>query len=44
MSGEISDRKNGVLVSWETGTTTGYALQSAEERGTLFVDPGTDVY
>ncbi len=44
MSGEIGDRKNGVLVSWETGTATSYALQSAEERGTLFIDPGTDVY
>ena len=44
MSGEIGDRKNGVLVSWETGTATGYALQSAEERGVLFIDPGTEVY
>ena len=44
MSGEIGDRKNGVLVSWEAGTTTGYALQAAEERGTLFVDPGLEVY
>lgn len=44
MSGEIEDRKTGVLVSWETGVSTGYALMAAEERGTLFIDPGVDVY
>ncbi len=44
MSGEIEDRKNGVLVAWETGTATSYGLQAAEERGTLFIDPQTEVY
>lgn len=42
--GEISRRKNGVLVAWETGVTTTYGLLSAEGRGTLFVTPGTQVY
>lgn len=44
MSGDIEDRKSGVLVAWETGTATSYGLQAAEERGTLFIDPQTEVY
>eukprot|EP00605_Chrysophyceae_sp_TOSAG23-4_P002299 GSChrysophyteH1.ASY1.ANO1.2545.1 assembled CDS len=32
------------LVSMDTGKTTGYALNMVEERGTLFVEPGEDVY
>ncbi len=44
MAGEISSRDRGSLVSWETGTTTTYGLRNAEERGFLFVDPGTEVY
>ncbi len=42
--GEINRRRNGVLIAWETGTTTTYGLFAAEERGTLFVTPGVDVY
>ena len=36
--------RNGVLIAFETGTTTPYALQMAEERGTVFVGPATKVY
>ncbi|NLT95093.1 MAG: translational GTPase TypA [Clostridia bacterium] len=42
--GEISGRRNGVLIAHETGTATTYGLLSAEERGTLFIGPGTKVY
>jgi GTP-binding protein len=44
LAGNISSRTNGSIVSWEQGTTTAYALKSAEERGILFVGPGTEVY
>jgi GTP-binding protein len=40
----IEGKRNGALVAWEAGTTTGYALQSAEARGTIFVGPGEKVY
>ncbi len=36
--------RNGVLIAWETGVTTPYALVTAEERGECFVGPGTKVY
>ncbi len=36
--------KSGKLCSMETGTTTGYALNMVEERGTLFVGAGEEVY
>lgn len=42
--GEITGRKNGVLIAWETGTATNYGLLSIEDRGTLFIVPGTEVY
>eukprot|EP00803_Ostreobium_quekettii_P009289 evm.model.scf_994EXC.6 EVM.evm.TU.scf_994EXC.6 scf_994EXC:34450-44004(+) len=42
--GEISTRENGSLVAHETGTATAYALESSQERGTLFVKPGDEVY
>jgi GTP-binding protein len=44
MAGSMSTRSTGSLVSWETGVATTYGLKSAEERGWLFVGPGTDVY
>lgn len=43
-AGEISRRKNGSLVSYETGEAVGYGLYSAQERGVLFISPGTQVY
>ncbi len=36
--------RNGVLIAYESGTTTPYALQSAQERGTVFVGPAIKVY
>ncbi|MEK7101493.1 MAG: translational GTPase TypA [Patescibacteria group bacterium] len=36
--------RNGVLVAFETGKATTYSLNTAQERGTLFVGPGVDVY
>jgi GTP-binding protein len=44
MAGPMAVRTNGSLVAWEAGTTTAYALKSAEERGTLFLGPGVEVY
>ncbi|MFN8401854.1 MAG: translational GTPase TypA [Anaerolineales bacterium] len=44
LAGSMNTRQSGSLVAWEPGTTTAYALKSAEERGTLFVGPGVDVY
>ena len=43
-AGEISGRKNGVLVSMETGKTFGYALYNLLDRGYMIVEPSTDVY
>ena len=42
--GEVTRRKNGVLVSMETGKALGYSLFSLQERGTLIIDPAVDVY
>jgi GTP-binding protein len=44
MVGAISSRQRGSLVAWEPGTTTTFGLKNAEERGTLFLSPGTEVY
>ncbi len=42
--GEISRRKNGVLVSMENGKALGYSLFNLQDRGTLIIAPATDVY
>ncbi len=42
--GDIPRRTNGTLVSMETGTVTGYSIEALQERGTLFVEAGTEVY
>jgi GTP-binding protein len=44
MAGPMATRSTGSIVVWEAGTTTAYALKSAEERGVLFVGPGVEVY
>ncbi len=36
--------RNGVLIAFETGTTTPYSIQNAEARGTVFVGPAEKVY
>lgn len=42
--GDIPKRKDGSIISFETGETTTYGLHSAQERGTLFVGAGKPVY
>lgn len=42
--GPINQQRNGALVAWEEGVTTGYALQQTEDRGVFFITPGTRVY
>lgn len=42
--GEIPGRPTGSLISFETGVTSAYGLNAAQERGVLFVKPGEDVY
>lgn len=42
--GDLRTRPSGSLVSDRTGQVTGYASFNLQERGTLFVGPGTDVY
>ncbi|GAB1305701.1 translational GTPase TypA [Bacillus altitudinis] len=43
-SGQVGGRRQGVLVSMETGKATAYGIQGVEERGVIFVEPGVDVY
>lgn len=42
--GEIKPRNRGALVAWETGTSITYGLFNAQERGTLFIGAGVEVY
>lgn len=42
--GDLPTRNVGALVAFETGDTTAYGLFGAQDRGTLFVGPGTRVY
>ena len=42
--GPISRRKNGVLVSMENGKALGYSLFNLQDRGTLIIEPSTEVY
>ncbi|GGD06009.1 translational GTPase TypA [Nocardioides daphniae] len=43
-AGEIRSRNNGSLVADRAGAATAYAMTSLQERGTMFVDPTTEVY
>lgn len=43
-SGEVGERKLGVLVSMENGKATAYALGALEDRGIMFIEPGEEVY
>ncbi|WP_313428863.1 translational GTPase TypA [Siminovitchia terrae] len=43
-SGQIGGRHQGVLVSMESGKATTYGIMHVEERGTIFVEPGTEIY
>ncbi|HOP91968.1 MAG TPA: translational GTPase TypA [Acetivibrio thermocellus] len=42
--GEIPKRQRGSMVAWEDGEAVTYGLYNAQERGTLFITPGTKVY
>ena len=42
--GELRTRPTGSLVADRPGATTGFALANLQERGTMFVGPGTEVY
>ncbi|MEG0254505.1 MAG: translational GTPase TypA [Vagococcus sp.] len=44
LSGLVSGRRNGALVSIDQGKATTYSIMSIEERGTVYVEPGTEVY
>ena len=42
--GEISTRSRGTVIAHENGKATAYGLFNAQERATLFIDPGMEVY
>lgn len=44
LGSKVPKTRNGVLIAFEAGTTTPYALQMAEARGELLVGPGVEVY
>lgn len=44
VAGRVGGRHQGVLVSMENGKATTYGMMQVEDRGTLFVEPGTEVY
>ena len=43
-AGDITMRDNGSLVSFETGQSTAYALESIQNRGKLFIASGLEIY
>ncbi|WP_088013115.1 translational GTPase TypA [Gottfriedia acidiceleris] len=44
IQGQVGGRRQGVLVSMETGKASTYGIMGLEDRGVIFVEPGTDVY
>lgn len=44
VKGDIQRRLSGSLIAWETGDAVAYGLYGAQERGALFIAPGTPVY
>ncbi|MEC4896008.1 MAG: translational GTPase TypA [Oscillatoria sp. PMC 1051.18] len=42
--GELETRNNGVIIAFEEGVATFYAMKNAEDRGVFFITPGTKVY
>ncbi|MEG0873614.1 MAG: translational GTPase TypA [Clostridia bacterium] len=42
--GEVQTRTRGTVIAFETGKATGYGLFNAQERSTLFIGPGAEVY
>jgi len=43
-AGNVGGRRQGVLVSMETGKASSYGIQGIEDRGVIFVEPQTEVY
>ncbi|MDR6124333.1 GTP-binding protein [Bacillus sp. SLBN-46] len=44
LSGQVGGRHQGVLVSMESGKASTYGIMQIEDRGTIFVEPGTEIY
>ncbi|TYQ13019.1 UNVERIFIED_CONTAM: GTP-binding protein [Acetivibrio alkalicellulosi] len=44
LKGSISGRRRGSMIAWENGEAVTYGLYNAQERGSLFISPGTRVY
>ena len=44
LKGRIGGRRNGVLVSMDKGSASTYSILNLEDRGTNFMEPGTEVY
>ena len=42
--GDLAMRDNGSLLSFDTGPSTSYALDSIQARGKLFIGPGEEIY
>lgn len=42
--GDIPRRVDASIVSFDTGTASAYGLHNAQDRGTLFIEPGQDIY
>ncbi|MCM3600340.1 translational GTPase TypA [Robertmurraya korlensis] len=42
--GQVGGRRQGVLVSMESGKASSYGIMGVEDRGTIFVEPGTEIY
>ncbi|WP_088104959.1 translational GTPase TypA [Halalkalibacter urbisdiaboli] len=43
-AGHVGGRRQGVLVSMDTGKASQYGIMQVEDRGTIFVEPGTEIY
>ncbi|MBU9720844.1 MULTISPECIES: translational GTPase TypA [Bacillaceae] len=44
VEGQVGGRRQGVMVSMENGKVSQYGIMQVEDRGTIFVEPGTDIY
>ncbi|MBB6729680.1 translational GTPase TypA [Cohnella zeiphila] len=44
VGGQVGGRHQGVLIASETGTSTVYGMMGVEDRGILFLEPGTEIY
>ncbi|MFD2333890.1 translational GTPase TypA [Cohnella sp. GCM10020058] len=44
VGGQVGGRHQGVLVASETGSSTVYGMMGVEDRGIMFLEPGTDIY